>query len=653
MLPVPHSIDRYIVKETLGKGAMGVVYLAMDPTIDRQVAIKAIRDKEFRASPDGDEMEARFRREIHTAGLLTHSNIVTVYDGGKDGDIHWIAMEYVDGPSLAALLKENERIPVQATLDIMIKVCGAIEYAHKKNIIHRDLKPGNILLTGEGDPKLADFGIARIESSTMTQTGVILGTPSYMSPEQVKGNAIDHRSDIFSTGVILYEMLTGRRPFRGNSPTSIMYQIVHEETRPPHIHNSEVPVQLSRIVMKALAKKPSERFQSAGGLEKELQVIKDGGGLETTIRGTEMELDSAEIRAVPDMNTLSRMAYHDDSKQGMSGVTKLLIFLLVFAGITAGAYYAYLFFAGEKEKWERGDQPAAQEIEYLTRAVSIKANVPEATVKVDGETIGQADGGQIMISGEQGTSKTLTIQADCYQPVTRKVTFDSKETSTHEIELQLLEKRITIKSNPEGAEVLVNGETAGEAPLEFTAKCGQEYQFSASKEGFRQSRHSAAWTDLEEGGELTIDLEPLQAGRLLITSPYPVRAFLDDGSELELENGGVSLMPGEYNIRLTNTRVFLNTRRTVTIAEGGTYEINDLPALGELWIREIPAHDGVAIIKGFSGMELPLPVLQREIAAGTYSITIRWPDGEEIQRTVEVKGGQGERAELNVRKGGG
>jgi serine/threonine protein kinase len=649
MLPVPEKIDRYLIKDTLGKGAMGVVYKALDPTIDRVVAVKAIHENEFRANPDGEEMEARFRREIHTAGLLTHANIVTVYDGGKDDNIHWIAMEYVDGPSLSALIKENHRIPVQATLDLVTKVCDAIDFAHRKNIIHRDLKPGNILLSTDGEPKLADFGIARIDSSTMTQTGVILGTPSYMSPEQVKGKSIDHRSDQFSLGIILYEMLTGRRPFRGDSPTSIMYQIVHEEIRPPHVLNKEVPVALSRIVMRALAKRPVDRYESAADMARDLKKLRDGADLETTLRELDSALETAEIKKVPDLDTLSNLQAEEEN--GLSGLAKFVIFLLVLAAITAGAYYAYLFFSDSNNSAEidTPDRPPVEQAVVDTKLV-VTTGVEGATVYLDGVEAGPADGTSIPISGPVGQEKQFEVRAECHQTFSGTFTISDTEAVKQTVQLQKLQKEISITTNPEGAELFLNDESIGTAPLKHSFACGEEIKLEARLPGFHQSSQTLSWQELESEEEVGLNLREIEKGIVAVDAPYPVNLTTSEGKSLSLENGKVELMPGTYNIRLTNSEYFLNTNRTVTLSEGGSARIDDLPALGELWIREMPVYNGIATIRGFN-RELQLPVLQQPIVAGKFTVVIRWPDGEEMEHKIDVKPGRNQPCELNVRKG--
>ncbi len=258
------KLGRYEVLNELGKGAMGVVYLAKDPLIGRMVAIKTIRTSSF-GDDDSEsrEFRERFIREAQTAGILSHPNIVTIHDIGEDPETQtsYIAMEYIEGRNLKSLLVEKNRFGYEQIADIIAQVAEAIDYAHRKGIIHRDIKPANIIITTDGKVKIMDFGIAKIASSNLTTTGQFLGTPNYMSPEQVSGAAVDGRSDIFSLGVVLYELLTSRKPFQGENLTAISYKIVHEEFTPPAELSPEVPADFNAIVARAMAKDPWNRYQ--------------------------------------------------------------------------------------------------------------------------------------------------------------------------------------------------------------------------------------------------------------------------------------------------------------------------------------------------------------------------------------------------------
>ncbi|MBI3398939.1 MAG: CHASE2 domain-containing protein [Deltaproteobacteria bacterium] len=255
------TIGRYEIVEELGRGAMGVVYKGVDPAMKREVAIKTVHFDEV----DADAIQSvkdRFFREAESAGKLTHPNIVTIYDVGEESDLAYIAMEFLSGKTLEAWCKKTSLLPPKTALKIVGQLCEALDYAHKNGIVHRDIKPANIMMLAKGEIKLTDFGIARIQSSSHTKTGVIMGTPSYMSPEQLAGKKVDGRSDLFSLGVILYELLTGEKPFAGDSITTIMYQITNAAPSPLKEHKPDLPPILQILADKALAKKPEQRFQT-------------------------------------------------------------------------------------------------------------------------------------------------------------------------------------------------------------------------------------------------------------------------------------------------------------------------------------------------------------------------------------------------------
>jgi serine/threonine-protein kinase len=263
---------RYEILGELGRGAMGVVYRATDPVIGRTVAVKTIRLSEEGTGLSRPELLSRFQTEARAAGLLTHPNIVVVYDAGEENGLYYITMELIEGKSLQALLDSGHSFPVPRVLRIMEQTCSALQFAHERNIIHRDIKPANLMLTADDTVKVTDFGTAKIlQFGTVQQTTHVMGTPSYMSPEQVKGRPVDGRSDIFSLGVLLYEILTGEKPFPGQSITTVIYKIVNEEPIPPRTLNPSIHQGLSDIVMRALAKEPEVRYQSCRELLEDLR----------------------------------------------------------------------------------------------------------------------------------------------------------------------------------------------------------------------------------------------------------------------------------------------------------------------------------------------------------------------------------------------
>ena len=268
------QLGRYNIIGELGQGAMGTVYKAVDPLIDRVVAIKTINLT--LALDEKDEYESRFYQEAKAAGRLSHPNIVTIYDVGKSGEIAYIAMEFLQGRELRDILNDGQRMPVEQVINIVAQVAQGLAYAHENGIVHRDVKPSNIMIVRDGHVKITDFGIARMVSAAVrTQTGMVLGSPKYMSPEQVVGKLTDQRSDIFSLGVMLYEMLTGQAPFAGENVNAIMYQTLNSNPPPPSTLSPNVPEMLNFIVAKALAKKLEHRYQDTKEFAADLYACRD------------------------------------------------------------------------------------------------------------------------------------------------------------------------------------------------------------------------------------------------------------------------------------------------------------------------------------------------------------------------------------------
>ncbi|MGI9102944.1 MAG: protein kinase domain-containing protein [Terriglobales bacterium] len=267
------KLGRYQITGELGKGAMGVVYKAQDPTIGRVVALKTMRLDVH--GMEAQEMLQRFRNEARNAGVLNHPNIITIYDAGEQEGMFYIAMEFIEGRTLQELLRAQKVLPVEKVIDVLRQVCAGLDFAHHKGVIHRDIKPANIMIEPDGTAKIMDFGIAKGGGSGLTGTGEVLGTPNYMSPEQVKGKHLDGRTDLFSLGVVLYECLTGERPFSGQNVTTIIYKIVNEHPPAPRDLDSTVHSGLSTVVMKALAKSPDERYATGAAFAQDLANYKN------------------------------------------------------------------------------------------------------------------------------------------------------------------------------------------------------------------------------------------------------------------------------------------------------------------------------------------------------------------------------------------
>jgi len=307
--PAPlEKIGRYQVLSRVGKGGMGVLYRGFDPVLDREVAIKLML-ADF--SDDSEQMRPRFYREARAAARLNHRNIVTIHEFAEENNVPYIVMEFLRGVPLGSRMHTPPPLTIDDKLNVIAQLCDGLAYAHEQGVVHRDVKPDNIFLLDDGSVKLLDFGIAKLTSSTLTRQGDVLGSASYMSPEQVSGGeSVDGRADIFSTGVVLYELLAGRRPFVGDTPATVILKILKEDPTPLDQVASDIPADLVAVVMKALAKDPAARFATADALGRALQAVRK------TIHPS---VSTAQLDETRFASTTVMKALHEDFQAARSG----------------------------------------------------------------------------------------------------------------------------------------------------------------------------------------------------------------------------------------------------------------------------------------------------------------------------------------------
>ncbi len=291
---VRKNLNKYEIKSVIGKGAMGVVYKAYDPHMDRFVAIKTLRTDQL-DDEEKTNLLTRFRGEARAYGRLLHPNIVTCYSCDEDDGTPFIVMEYVDGETLKQKFDRKETFGVDVAALIIDQLLAALSYSHEHGVIHRDIKPANIMIVEDNRVKVTDFGVARIDSTTLTQTGFVVGSPSYMSPEQFSGNKVDHRTDLFSAGVVFYELITGEKPFSGSDIGAALHNILYSSPPPPSSHNPNAPIALDHVVMKALNKDPSERFGTALEFGKSLHLALGQSDHANGARQTGIDLDETVL----------------------------------------------------------------------------------------------------------------------------------------------------------------------------------------------------------------------------------------------------------------------------------------------------------------------------------------------------------------------
>src|SRR6185295_16405030 len=333
---------RYRIVRKLGMGGMANVYLAEDEVLGRRVAIKILNDRHA----GDDQFVERFRREAKNAASLSHPNIVSIYDRGEAEGTYYIAMEYLDGRSLKELIVARGPAPIHLAVDYTRQILAAIRFAHRHGIVHRDIKPHNVLVDGEGRLKVTDFGIARAGVSQMTEAGSIIGTAQYLSPEQAKGAPVDQTSDLYSVGVVLYELLTGEVPFSGDTPVEIAMKHLSTVPEPPSAKRADVPRDLDMVVMRALAKDPSERYQSAEEMDKDLARVAQGLAVsrETEEAATQIlsrsQMTPATMVAAPPRPPADVLYEYEQPRRGRPGWPWLLVLLLLLAaGLTGWFVY--------------------------------------------------------------------------------------------------------------------------------------------------------------------------------------------------------------------------------------------------------------------------------------------------------------------------
>jgi serine/threonine-protein kinase len=415
-MPEPTVFNgRFELRRRLGKGGMAEVFLARDLQLDRPVAVKVLFP-EFATDPN---FVARFRREAQAAANLNHANIVSVYDWGQEHGTYFIVMEYVDGTSLADMLRTGGALTVDQATDVATDVAAALGHAHGAGMLHRDIKPGNILITPTGNVKVADWGIGRAMDAAvednLTQTGAVMGTATYFSPEQAQGLPLDNRSDLYALGVVMYEMLTGRPPFQGDSPVAIAYKHVQEAPRPLRSVDLGIPPELEAITMRLLAKAPSERYRSADELRDDLQRLRSGLPLSATaaaaaaatVAATTAVPVASQTQVVPAAEPYEPPPPEPPPKRSAWFVVALILLLLVLAGLLF--LLARALGIGEDD-----DTPEVVEVE-VPRVVDLPVEQARQILTTAGFTIVEtpeevADAAQVGIVIEQDPESGIRVE---------------------------------------------------------------------------------------------------------------------------------------------------------------------------------------------------------------------------------------------------
>jgi len=579
-------IGRYKIVRELGRGAMGVVYHAIDPNIGRPVAIKTINLGAVLNPEEQERMRERLFREARSAGILSHPGIVTIYDVEQQGDLAYIAMEYVDGPTLDQLLSQPEPMKPDKMFSILAQTAVALDYAHGKGIVHRDVKPANIMIAGNGTAKITDFGIAKITASEQfTMTGSIVGTPHYMSPEQVQGQAVDGRSDQFSLAVIAFEMLTGEKPYTGEHLTTVVYKIVAEEPPSPHRINATLGNGIEAVLHKGLAKKPENRYAScteftealeqACAASKGWQSLPRGGSLNApTVADKNLGAAALPPSRRPHPADLTASSTTERAPRERSGFLPFLAATLMAAGLLAVVAWEV------KPTWLTNTFGSAPKIVRQADSAS-KAPVPTPATTPD--------------TSSASASIPPPISTPAPPPT---VTPPEKKPSP---------MPAAVDTNPPLVEKPAAPEVA-EAPAKTVTRRSPARLVAGPQQ--------LAVTSSPKGAVVTLDSEPDTA----CTTP----CMLDAN-------------PGHHTLEFVKSG-FDVERREVEVGSSAV----ELPAVvlhsrqGTLMLTSSPA--GASVMVNGKRQTQVTPA-QIPLAPGSYSITVEWKDGKKATRTVQVKDG--------------
>jgi serine/threonine protein kinase len=577
-------IGRYKIVRELGRGAMGVVYHAIDPNIGRPVAIKTIQLASVREPEEQERLRERLFREARSAGILSHPGIVTIYDVEQQGDLAYIAMEYVDGPTLDQMLSRPEPLTGTQMISILGQTAVALDYAHGKGIVHRDIKPANIMVTGDGTAKITDFGIAKITaSSQLTMTGSIVGTPHYMSPEQVQGLAVDGRSDQFSLAVIAFEMLTGEKPYTGEHLTTVVYKIVAEEPVAPQRLNPTLGGPMDAAVRKALSKKPEQRYRTCQEFMDALeQAAAATRGWKTMPRGGSLNeptvVDAAPAVKLPPARPPRRndeTTTTERSGRRKAGFLTFLLAMLVVVGLLVLIGTQAMPWLRQAPKADSdaaanppaeqqpagGAPPAAPSGPPATSGTALSANAgqslptspaaPPATAPGTTPATAPSAPAQNPQLEEKPSPLAPTIPV---KPAPQKLPEEDapKPTPVRRTARPTPPEPqpVTVISSPGGATAILDGrqETACTTPCDLDALPGR-HTITVSLSGYGAERREV---DVGTGPvEMTAIVLHAQTGTLMLTSTPPGAAILINGKRLsQTTPAQIPLAPGNYNIQV-------------------------------------------------------------------------------------------------------
>jgi predicted Ser/Thr protein kinase len=603
---------RYDLREELGRGAMGVVFHGFDPMIGRDVAVKTLRLSEAGTGLSREELIGRFQTEARAAGLLAHPNIVVVFDAGEEGGLFYITMEFVEGRSLQSLIDAHQPFPVPRVLKLMEQVCSALDFAHQHNVVHRDIKPANLMLTPDDTVKITDFGTAKILQFGTAQTAHVMGTPSYMSPEQVKGSPVDGRSDIFSLGVILYELMTGEKPFPGENITTVMYKIINEEPIPPRELDSSIHPGLSAVISRALAKDPAARYQSCHELLSALKNYHEMMSPDATVRMARVTSHSApggsrpaaqppRMAAIPvvsashQANPSPQFILPVPGEEGRKRPGGVLLILLLLGIIGFAGYRVY---PPLLDLWQRAQEPMEN---LATRAKAGPARVasnlvgssvkPEAPSKGAPQTAGPAPAeATASVPVEKSTTRDASHQSNGPASTVKAPEAALPTAGSPDQTVVIAPQKPAPPPGPSPAHLLESkllSELAGKpladkVKIQATANAltlSGSLTLAEHRELLQLLRTVPAGVRVIDDTEYAEDANTAPAttsvGWIWVRSTPPAARILVDGEETGLRTPArLELQVGEHEVRLVREG-FVTVQRNVSVSQGLTMQFTE------------------------------------------------------------------------------
>jgi eukaryotic-like serine/threonine-protein kinase len=667
---------RYELLEELGRGAMGVVYKAQDPVIGRNVAVKTMHLSEAGTGLTREELSSRFQREARAAGLLSHPNIVTVYDAGEEDGLFYITMEYIEGRSLQALVDERQPFPLARVLRLMEQACSALEYAHQHNVVHRDIKPANLMLASGEELKITDFGTAKILQFGTAQTAHIIGTPSYMSPEQVKGKQVDGRSDIFALGVVLYELVTGEKPFPGQNITTVIYKIVNEEPIAPRELDSSIHPGLSYLITRALAKEPTARYQTCEEMMEALRNYRElGPSPQATVALPAQPAGSASIDAAP-ANALARASaaprnatveflprQEIEKRRGSAWLALLLL------AIIAGA--SYRVWPTVREVWQRSRPSSASSVastpaqpavdpaqsESFPQPPSLSSNASPARSAKPGENSRSkaetlpSETKPVATSANAGTAKPGAPRSSAEASTAKAPQLNPRAAEIK----SLLEQKLAQVGLSDKVRVHVVGDTFTLTGRLVPREHGQLLHLLRDAPAWIRLVDNIEYANPEPGDRASVNERlPAAAGRGEIEVITDVRGA---SAVLRGPQGGVratcttpcrfeGLGPNQYFLEVRQ-QGYRPEQRVIQVRAGNTVNVNvsmQAEVVG-LYVTTRPPNAYIFINGRSQSDPTPLTI---QLSPGVYSILVRKPGFEPFAGQVQVKSDELTRLDLEL-----